>query len=80
MGLLGGIFGVLIGWLIGRAINFGTNIYLARRDLPAISVTAVPWWMVAAAIGFSIAVSLVAGMYPASRAAKLDPVQALRYE
>jgi putative ABC transport system permease protein len=80
MGLLGGIAGVLMGWLIGRAINFGTNIYLARRDLPAISVTAVPWWMVAAAVAFSVAVSLAAGMYPASRAAKLDPVQALRYE
>jgi putative ABC transport system permease protein len=80
MGLFGGVFGVLLGWLIGRAINFGTNIYLARRALPSISVTAVPWWMVAAAIAFSIVVSLAAGMYPASRAARLDPVQALRYE
>ncbi len=80
MGLLGGIFGVFIGWLIGHAINFGTNIYLSRRSLPGISVTAVPWWMVAAAIVFSIAVSLGAGIYPASRAARLDPVEALRYE
>ena len=80
MGLLGGILGVAMGWLISRAINFGTNIYLARRDLPAISVTAVPWWMVGLAILFSIVVSLAAGMYPASRAARLDPVQALRYE
>lgn len=80
MGLVGGILGVAMGWLISRAINFGTNIYLARRDLPAISVTAVPWWMVALAILFSIVVSLAAGMYPASRAARLDPVQALRYE
>lgn len=80
MGLLGGIFGVFIGWLIGHAINFGTNIYLSPRALPGISVTAVPWWMVAAAIAFSIAVSLGAGIYPASRAARLDPVEALRYE
>jgi putative ABC transport system permease protein len=80
MGLMGGIFGVLLGWLIGRAIDFGTNAYLARRALPAISIVAVPLWMVASAIAFSIAVSLAAGIYPAARAAKLDPVEALRYE
>jgi ABC-type antimicrobial peptide transport system permease subunit len=80
MGLLGGILGVAIGWLIGHAINFGTNVYLRGRDLPSISVTAVPWWMVVLAIAFSIAVSLAAGIYPAARAARLDPVEALRYE
>jgi putative ABC transport system permease protein len=80
MGLLGGVFGVCIGWLIGHAINFGTNVYLKGHNLPAISVTAVPLWMVGAAIAFSIVVSLAAGIYPASRAAALDPVEALRYE
>ena len=80
MGSLGGVLGICIGWLIGHAINFGTNVYLKGRNLPAISVTAVPWWMVSAAIVFSIAVSLAAGIYPASRAASLDPVEALRYE
>jgi putative ABC transport system permease protein len=80
MGLLGGIFGVLIGWLIGQAITFGTNVYLQRQDLPAIRISSVPWWMIAGAISFSIAVSLGAGLYPASRAARLNPVEALRYE
>jgi len=80
MGLLGGILGVLIGWLIGAGMTFGTNVYLARQDLPAIQISSVPWWMVAGAIAFSIVVSLAAGLYPASRAARLNPVEALRYE
>ncbi len=80
MGLLGGGFGVLIGWLIGRAISLGTNLWLQARSLPSIEVSAVPWWMIGGAIAFSIVVSLVAGLYPASRAARLNPVEALRYE
>ena len=80
MGLLGGAFGVFIGWLIGRGMTFGTDVYLRRQSLPEIDIASVPWWMVAAAISFSVAVSLAAGLYPASRAAKLDPVEALRYE
>jgi putative ABC transport system permease protein len=80
MGLLGGMLGVSIGWLIGRAINFGTDVYLKGRNLPPASVTAVHWWMAFLAILFSIFVSLAAGIYPASRAAGLDPVEALRYE
>jgi putative ABC transport system permease protein len=80
MGILGGLFGVLLGWLIGRGINLATKIYLVRHHLPVITVSAVPWWMVAAAIAFSIVTSLAAGIYPAARAARLDPVEALRYE
>ncbi|HEV2112499.1 MAG TPA: FtsX-like permease family protein, partial [Terriglobales bacterium] len=80
MGLLGGVFGVLLGWLIGRAINFGTNIYLQRQELPPEQIWFVPWWLVFGAVGFALLVSLFSGLYPASRAARLDPVQALRYE
>ena len=80
MGILGGIAGVALGWAIGRIINFGTNIYLRRESLTPDNFWSVPWWLVAVAIGFSLLVSLVSGLYPAARAAKLDPVQALRYE
>ncbi len=80
MGLLGGVFGVLIGWTIGRTINFGANIYLRQQQLPAETIWSVPWWLVAGAVAFSVVVSLAAGLYPAARAARLDPVEALRYE
>jgi putative ABC transport system permease protein len=80
MGLLGGVFGVVLGWLIGRALTFGTNAYLARQQLPPIDLSSVPLWMVGAAIAFSFVVSLAAGIYPAARAARLNPVEALRYE
>jgi len=80
MGFFGGVFGVLFGWLLGRAVTFGTNVYLARQNLNPIELSYVPWWLVVSALIFAILVSLAAGLYPASRAAKLNPVDALRYE
>jgi putative ABC transport system permease protein len=80
MGLLGGLLGVLFGWLLGRAITYGTNVYLHRQNLNSIELSSVPWWLMLSALGFAVLVSLVAGLYPASRAAKLNPVDALRYE
>ncbi len=80
MGLVGGILGAFLGWLIGRALTFGTNLYLHRQNLPGVDISAVPWWLVLGAIAFAIIVSLAAGLYPASRAARLNPVEALRYE
>jgi putative ABC transport system permease protein len=80
MGILGGIIGVVLGWAIGQVINFGINIYLKSQSVPPEHFWAVPLWLVVFSIIFAFVVSLVSGLYPASRAAKLDPVQALRYE
>jgi putative ABC transport system permease protein len=81
MGVLGGSLGVLLGWVIGRIINAGTRLYMMRQQqFTPDDVWSVPWWLVLGAIGFSVVVSLLAGLYPAARAARLDPVQALRYD
>ncbi len=80
MGVFGGVFGVGLGWFIGRLLTWGTNFYLHRQNLPSVDVSAVPWWLAVGAIAFAVGVSLAAGIYPAARAAKLNPVEALRYE
>ncbi|HLK53089.1 MAG TPA: FtsX-like permease family protein [Candidatus Angelobacter sp.] len=80
MGLLGGALGTGLGWTIGRVINFATNVYLQRQDIRPENFWVIPPWLVGAALGFSIFVSLFAGLYPASRAARLNPVEALRHD
>jgi putative ABC transport system permease protein len=81
MGLAGGALGLLLGWAIGKVINFGGNIYLSRvMKMPPENLWSVPLWLAIFAIVFSVGVSVLAGIYPAGRAARLDPVEALRYE
>ncbi len=66
----GGIIGVLLGGGISLLIN------LTVPSLPSY----IPVWAVVLAVGVSMSVGLFFGMYPAIKAARLDPVEALRYE
>ena len=67
---LGGILGMIFGWIIS---------VVARLIFPML-VTQVPLWAAASGIIVSVAVGLFFGIWPASKAARLDPVVALRYE
>jgi putative ABC transport system permease protein len=80
IGVAGGVFGIFLGWSVGRAINVGANYYLSTQGVPAANLFLIPWWLTAGAIAFAIVVSLIAGSFPAMRAARLDPIQALRHE
>jgi len=80
IGLLGGVFGFALGWVVSNIINRVVNYFLARQGVPFIDYFTFPWWLAAGAILFSVAVSLAAGIYPAMRAARVDPVRALRHD
>jgi putative ABC transport system permease protein len=67
---MGGIIGVLIGFGISSLLN------LVLPSLPS----AVPAWAVFVGVAISMSVGLFFGIYPAVKAARLDPVEALRYE
>ncbi|MGQ9927530.1 MAG: ABC transporter permease [Chloroflexaceae bacterium] len=81
IGLIGGAIGIVGGWLIGILLNQVINWYIAREQLPVEGTFFVtPWWLALAALAFAALVGIVAGLYPAARAARLDPLVALRYE
>ncbi|MDZ4814313.1 MAG: ABC transporter permease [Pseudomonadota bacterium] len=69
----------LLGGLIGIVLGFVTGIGVAAL-IPNFPPATVPLWVVIAAAGFSAMVGVVFGIMPASKAAALDPIEALRYE
>jgi putative ABC transport system permease protein len=66
---VGGILGIILGAGIGVAVNLATGFPVS-----------LPLWAFAMGLGFSATVGIVAGMFPAVRASRLDPIEALRYE
>jgi putative ABC transport system permease protein len=80
IGLAGGVVGVFLGWSVDKIIGFAANYYIQRQGGTPAQMFFTPWWLVAGGIGFSIFVSFIAGSYPANRAARIDPIKALRHD
>lgn len=67
--LIGGVIGIALGWLISFLVN-----------LTGLVATSVSFTSILLAFGVSAGIGIIFGYYPASRAAKLNPIEALRYE
>jgi putative ABC transport system permease protein len=72
LALVGGALGIALGYGLGALA-----IQLIPGDLPPAHV---PLWAIVLAVGFSAFVGIVSGIYPAGKAARLDPIESLRYE
>ncbi len=72
LGALGGVVGIVLGFLAGLITREAISIWI---DFPPVYV---PVWAIMLALGFSGSVGLISGIYPAWKAARLDPIEALR--
>jgi putative ABC transport system permease protein len=70
--LMGGLFGVLAGQGLTTLMTLVPGAQLARAS--------IPWWAIGLSFGFSALVGVVFGLFPAIKAARLDPIDALRHE
>lgn len=80
MGFLGGVFGVGLGVLGGVLANIGFNLLASRLGGRAFDLFVEPLWFVAVIIIFSTLIGFLTGVFPARRAANMDPLEALRYK
>lgn len=80
MGLLGGIGGVIIGYIGGSLVNMGINLLANTFGGQSLNLFYYPSWFIYFIIIFSTLIGLLTGIFPSIKASKLNPLLALRYK
>lgn len=78
IGFLGGITGIVLSLGIFKIVEFGLEAYLKSKDISMSLNFNIPLWLIGTTLGFSIIIAVLAGLYPAMRASRLDPIDALK--
>ncbi len=81
IGLIGGVVGVIVGTALGRLVDWVAHQYMNAEGITGVGqLSIVPPWLAIGALVFAGLVGVLGGLYPAARAARLDPVAALRHD
>lgn len=80
IGVFGGMVGIVVGWVLSKGINMILNILANRSGGEPATIFITPYWFVITIVVFAFAVGLLTGLYPAKRATRISPLDALRYE
>lgn len=81
IGLLGGLGGLLLGRVVSWLLEIAANRYASGQGVEGhLDLFAFPVWLLGATVLYAIVISVLAGVYPALRAARVDPIRALRSE
>ncbi|WP_035291615.1 FtsX-like permease family protein [Clostridium sp. KNHs214] len=78
IGFIGGIMGLLFSFINSKIIEFAISTYLKSKQATDVVIKFyMPNWLVWGSLVFAIVLAVLSGLYPSSRAAKLDPIEAL---
>lgn len=81
LGFVGGVIGVLLAWGIDGVANRAAYRFILKpQGASFIDFFSMPLYLSLGAILFALVVSIIAALYPATRAARIDPVKALRHD
>lgn len=80
IGMTGGVFGIGLGLGISEVVNRALNYLAIRAGGQPVDIFYSPLWFLGGVLGIVFIISVLTGFYPARRAAKINPLDALRYE
>jgi putative ABC transport system permease protein len=79
LGLIGGLSGLALARVVCWGLQWAIGIYASREGIEEFGdVFRFPLWLLAGAVAYAVLISLLSGVYPATRAARVDPIRALR--